>query len=79
MRLFILVSIFLALFSGCQTKSLTVSGMICPPGRSEQMVNADFRECRAYDEKEADLATFPKSITPECKECLLKRGYSIDK
>lgn len=78
MRAYLLFIALLPLFWGCQTKSLTVSGMICPPGHSEQMVSADFRECRAYDEKEADKATFPKSIDKECKECLLKRGYSID-
>lgn len=78
MRYFVLVSIVLLLFSGCSRKSIKVSGMICPPGHSEQMVNQDFRACRAYDEKEAEKATFPKSLDYECKECLLKRGYTID-
>ena len=73
------VGIMLFLFSGCSSKSMKVSGMICPPGHSEQMVNSDFRQCRAYDEKEADKATYPKSLDSECKECLLKRGYTIDK
>lgn len=79
MRYLIAMGLLLSLFSGCSTKSITVSGMICPPGHSEQMVNQDFRQCRAYDEKKADLATFPKSVDAECKECLLKRGYTIDK
>jgi len=78
MRYLILTGVFLLFFSGCSSKSMTVSGMICPPGHDEQMVNSDFRACHAYDEKEAGLATFPKSLDSECKECLLKRGYTLD-
>jgi hypothetical protein len=75
--LFVLIGALL--LGGCTGKNIRVSGMICPPGHDEQMVHSDFKECRAYDEKEADRATYPKQLDRECKECLLKRGYTIDK
>jgi hypothetical protein len=64
-------------FAGCSSKNMKVSGMICPPGHTEQMVNADFRECRAYDEEKAQKATYPKALDSDCQECLVKRGYRI--
>ncbi|MEA3372649.1 MAG: hypothetical protein U9Q62_03045 [Campylobacterota bacterium] len=78
MRYILFVLTAILFISGCSSKNIRVSGMICPPGHSEQMVHSDFRECRAYDEKEAEAATYPKTLEGECKECLLKRGYKID-
>ena len=77
MRYFIPVIALLLLLSGCSSKNMRVSGMICPPGHTEDMVNRDFRECRAYDEKAAEKASKPK-LSYECKECLQNRGYEIE-
>ncbi len=74
--LMIILPVMLAL-TGCNTKEITFSGMICPPGHTEAMVNADFRECRAYDEQEAAKATYPDKLDKECLECLIERGYKV--
>ena len=77
MRSAILLGAVMLLLAGCGTKNMRVSGMICPPGHTEQMVHSDFKECRAYDEKEAKQATYPKTLDSGCQECLVKRGYRI--
>ncbi|HEX5623885.1 MAG TPA: hypothetical protein VFX57_05550 [Sulfuricurvum sp.] len=64
--------------SGCAQKQLTVNGMICPEGYSEERVKADFSACRYYNLKDADKASYPV-LTDECKECLEKKGYTIEK
>ena len=78
MRLIVLALLGALWFGGCSSKNIQVSGMICPPGHTEQMVHEDFRACRAYDEKEAEKATFPKTLDQECKECLIERGYKVE-
>ena len=78
MRFTLFMLTALLFISGCSSKNIRVSGMICPPGHSEQMVHQDFRECRAYDEEKAAEATYPKTLEGECQECLIKRGYEIE-
>ena len=75
----LITSITLAIaISGCANKQLMVNGMICPEGHSEARAKADFSECRYYDLKDADKAS-TANITIECKECLEKKGYKIEK
>ena len=76
MRYLVPIVLLLAL-SGCSTKNIRVSGMICPEGHSDEMVSRDFLECRAYDEKAAEKASWPKKIPTDCVECLEERGYKI--
>lgn len=76
MRYLVPVAVLL-LLGGCSTKHFRVSGMICPEGHTEGMVSRDFRECRAYDEKAAEKASWPKKLPVECIECLEERGYKI--
>lgn len=64
--------------AGCAQKQLTVNGMICPEGHSEERVKADFSACRYYNLDDAEKAV--KGTVPvECKECLEKKGYTIEK
>jgi outer membrane biogenesis lipoprotein LolB len=77
MRFFLVLAAMLFLFAGCSSKNVRVSGMVCPEGHTEQMVTQDLRECRAYDEKAAEKASRSK-LSPECIECLKKRGYEIE-
>jgi len=67
------------LAGGCSSKNMRVSGMICPAGLDENRIQSDFRSCRAYSEKEAEKATYPKRLSQECQECLVKRGYEIER
>ena len=76
MRYLVLIALLLAL-GGCSTKNIRVGGMICPEGHSDQMISRDFLECRAYDEKAAQKASWPKKVPSECFECLEERGYKI--
>ena len=63
---------------GCAQKQLSVNGMICPEGHSEERAKADFSACRYYNLDDAAKASAePMSI--ECKECLEKKGYTIEK
>lgn len=64
--------------SGCAEKQLTFNKMICPAGYDDARIKADFSACRYYDLKDADKASVP-TITIECKECLEKKGYTIEK
>lgn len=64
--------------TGCAQKQLSINGMICPEGHSEERIRADFSACRYYNLDDAAKATAaPMSI--ECKECLEKKGYTIEK
>lgn len=63
---------------GCSSKQLIVNGMICPEGHSEARAKADFSACRYYDLKDADKAS-TANISVDCKECLEKKGYTIEK
>ena len=65
------------LMSGCAEKQITVNKLICPAGKTEERIKADFEECRYYDLKAArDASKAP--ITVECKTCLEKKGYKIE-
>lgn len=64
--------------TGCAQKQLNINGMICPEGHSEERIKADFSACRYYNLDDAAKASAaPMSI--ECKECLEKKGYQIEK
>lgn len=64
--------------AGCANKQLTINGMICPEGHDEARVKADFTACRYYNlDDAAKASTAPMSV--ECKECLEKKGYEIEK
>jgi len=65
------------LLSGCADKQLTVNGMICPAGKTEDRIKADFQECRYYDLKAAGEAS-KAPITVECQKCLESKGYKIE-
>jgi len=34
------------LVSGCAEKQIAVNGVICPAGKTEERIKADFQECR---------------------------------
>lgn len=74
----ITAAILLVSIAGCSSKQLIVNGMICPEGHSEARAKADFTACRYYDLKDADKAS-TATISDECKECLEKKGYTIEK
>jgi len=79
-RLFLITLFSLLALSntGCAQKQLSINGMICPEGHSEERIKADFSACRYYNLDDAAKATAaPMSI--ECKECLEKKGYTIEK
>lgn len=76
--LFLTVSAILFLLSGCAEKQLVVNGMICPAGRSDELIKADFAECRYYDLEAATKAS-KAPITIECQKCLESKGYTIEK
>jgi hypothetical protein len=65
------------LFSGCAEKQIAVNGLICPTGKTQDRVKADFEECRYYDQKAAGEAS-KAPITVECKTCLENKGYKIE-
>jgi hypothetical protein len=64
--------------TGCAHKQLSINGMICPEGHSEERVKADFTACRYYNLDDAAKAT-ANPVSVECKECLEKKGYKIEK
>ncbi len=64
--------------AGCAQKQLSINGMICPEGHSEERIKADFSACRYYNLDDAAKAN-ASPITVECKECLEKKGYKIEK
>ncbi len=68
----------LLVYSGCSSKNLTVNGLICPAGHSEEMIQNDFRECRYYDMQAIENASQPKKIDEACLRCLEERGYILE-
>lgn len=79
-KLFAATAALLVLLGGCASsgKSLNINGMICPEGHSEEQVKADFSACRYYNLDDAAKASVG-TISTECKECLEKKGYRIEK
>lgn len=65
------------LLSACAEKEMTFNGMICPAGKTEDRIKADFQECRYYDLKAAGEAS-KAPITVECQKCLESKGYKIE-
>lgn len=65
------------LLSGCAEKQMSFNGMICPAGKTEDRIKADFQECRYYDLKAAGEAS-KAPITVECQKCLESKGYKIE-
>ena len=65
------------LLSGCADKEIAINGMICPAGKTEDRIKADFEECRYYDLKAAGEAS-KATITIECQKCLESKGYKVE-
>ncbi len=65
------------LLSGCADKEIAINGMICPAGKTEDRIKADFEECRYYDLKAAGEAS-KAPITIECQKCLESKGYKVE-
>jgi major membrane immunogen (membrane-anchored lipoprotein) len=63
---------------GCANKRLTVNGLICPTGHSDELIKADFAECHYYD-LDAIAKASQAPITIECQKCLESKGYKIEK
>lgn len=62
---------------GCAEKAMSFNGMICPAGKTEDRIKADFQECRYYDLEAASQASrSPMSI--ECQKCLESKGYRVE-
>lgn len=62
---------------GCAEKQFVINGLICPEGRTEDRIRADFTECRYYDLEAAAKAS-KAPITIECQKCLESKGYKIE-
>ena len=67
----------LVLLSACADKQVALNGVICPAGKTEERIKADFEECRYYDLKAATEAS-RAPITVECQKCLENKGYRIE-
>lgn len=67
----------IVLLSGCAEKQISINGLICPAGKTEENIKADFQECRYYDLKAATEAS-KAPITVECQKCLENKGYKIE-
>lgn len=67
----------IVLLSGCAEKQVALNGVICPSGKTEERIKADFEECRYYDLKAATEAS-RAPITVECQKCLENKGYRIE-
>lgn len=67
----------LVLISGCAEKQISINGMICPAGKTEENIKADFQECRYYDLKAATEAS-KAPVSVECQKCLESKGYKIE-
>jgi hypothetical protein len=74
----VLLAFLAVLGTGCAHKQLSINGMICPEGHSEERVKADFTACRYYNLEDAAKAN-AQPMSVECKECLEKKGYQIEK
>ncbi|MEA2110755.1 MAG: hypothetical protein U9P71_01775 [Campylobacterota bacterium] len=78
MKIVLLFSSVLAfLYSGCSSKNMTVNGLICPAGHTNELIQADFRECYYYDMKAIEVSATPK-IDEECLKCLEAKGYVLE-
>ena len=79
MKTFLLLGITagILLLSGCADKEIAINGMICPAGKTEDRIKADFEECRYYDLKAAGEAS-KAPITIECQKCLESKGYKVE-
>lgn len=75
--LFLTLTALTLLISGCAEKQISFNGMICPAGKTEDLIKADFQECRYYDLKAATEAS-KAPITVECQQCLENKGYKIE-
>jgi uncharacterized membrane protein len=75
--LFLTLTALTLLISGCAEKQMSFNGMICPAGKTEDLIKADFQECRYYDLKAATEAS-KAPITVECRQCLENKGYKIE-
>jgi hypothetical protein len=75
--LFLTLTAATLLISGCAQKQMSFNGMICPAGKTEDLIKADFQECRYYDLKAAAEAS-KAPISVECKQCLENKGYKIE-
>ncbi|MCX6061058.1 MAG: hypothetical protein NT103_02260 [Campylobacterales bacterium] len=73
-----LFSLLALINTGCAHKQLGINGMICPEGHSEERIKADFTACRYYNLDDAAKAN-AAPISIECKECLEKKGYKLEK
>ena len=67
----------LFVFTACNSKRVTVNGLICPEGYSTHQVEKDLTQCKYYDEKAAAEAS-KSPIEPVCRECLETKGYKIE-
>lgn len=79
MKKLLFFSFITALLSiaGCAEKTMSFNGMICPAGKTEENIKADFQECRYYDLQAASKAS-RAPITVECQKCLENKGYRIE-
>jgi hypothetical protein len=75
--LFLAAIATIVLFSACAEKQVALNGVICPAGKTEERIKADFEECRYYDLKAATEAS-RAPITVECQKCLENKGYRIE-
>jgi len=75
--LFLTLTAATLFISGCAEKEMSFNGMICPAGKTEDLIKADFQECRYYDLKAATEAS-KAPITVECQKCLESKGYKIE-
>ena len=75
--LFLILTAATLLITGCAEKQMSFNGMICPTGKTEDLIKADFQECRYYDLKAATEAS-KAPITVECQKCLESKGYKIE-
>jgi hypothetical protein len=76
-RLILGISATILLLSGCAEKEFTINGMICPEGKTEDLIKSDFQECHYYDLKAAGEAS-KAPISVECQKCLESKGYKIE-
>lgn len=71
------IAVGMLLLGGCAEKEIAINGMICPAGKTEDRIKADFEECRYYDLKAAGEAS-KAPITIECQKCLESKGYKVE-
>ncbi|MDD2780425.1 hypothetical protein [Sulfuricurvum sp.] len=75
--LFLAAIATIVLLSACAEKQVALNGVICPAGKTQDRIKADFEECRYYDLKAATEAS-RAPITVECQKCLENKGYRIE-